>query len=83
AAGRVALSNYLACSIVFSGVFYGWGAGQFARWDRALLYLPLPAAWGAMLVWPRWWLARFHYGPAEWLWRCATQGRVVTLRSPQ
>lgn len=80
ATGRVALSNYLACSIAFTALFYGWGAAQFARWDRAALYLLIPPAWGAMLLWPRWWLARFTHGPVEWLWRCATQRRWLALR---
>ncbi|WP_394646410.1 DUF418 domain-containing protein [uncultured Sphingomonas sp.] len=79
-AGRVALSNYLLCSIAATALFYGWGAGQFARWDRATLYVLLPPAWFAMLTWSRWWRARFTHGPAEWAWRCATQRRWIALR---
>ncbi|WP_414694683.1 DUF418 domain-containing protein [Phenylobacterium sp.] len=26
-----------------------------------------------MLLWSRPWLARFHYGPFEWLWRSLVQ----------
>ncbi|MFK3889015.1 DUF418 domain-containing protein [Sphingomonas sp. NPDC079357] len=80
AAGRVALSNYLACSIAFTALFYGWGAGQFARWDRASLYLLVLPAWTVMLAWPRWWLTHFTHGPAEWLWRSAARGTRITLR---
>lgn len=79
-AGRVALSNYLGCSLLLTALFYGWGAGQFARWDRATLYLLVPPLWVTMLAWPRWWLARFTHGPAEWLWRCAARGTWITLR---
>jgi uncharacterized protein len=28
----------------------------------------------------RWWLARFRYGPLEWLWRSATYARWQPLR---
>ena len=80
AAGRVALSNYLACSVALTALFYGWGAGQFAQWERASLYLLLLPAWVAMLAWPRWWLKRFTHGPAEWLWRCAARGTWITFR---
>jgi uncharacterized protein len=80
ATGRVALSNYLGCSIAFTALFYGGGAGQFARWDRAALYLLIVPAWASMLLWPRWWLARYQYGPAEWLWRSATRGTWAPLR---
>ncbi|KQN92880.1 hypothetical protein ASE95_09635 [Sphingomonas sp. Leaf231] len=79
AAGRVALSNYLACSIAFTALFYGWGGGQFARWDRSSLYLLVVPGWAAMLLWPRWWLARFAHGPAEWLWRAAIRGHLAPL----
>lgn len=27
-----------------------------------------------------WWMARFNYGPVEWLWRTLTYGKVVPLR---
>lgn len=80
AAGRMALSNYLACSLLFTALFYGWGGGQFAQWSRASLYLLVPVGWVAMLGWSRWWLTRFGHGPAEWVWRCAAQGRVIRLR---
>jgi uncharacterized protein len=33
-----------------------------------------------MLAWPKWWLARFRYGPLEWLWRCLTYRRLVPMR---
>ncbi|WP_263399834.1 DUF418 domain-containing protein [Saccharopolyspora pogona] len=26
------------------------------------------------------WLARFRYGPLEWVWRCATWWSIVPLR---
>lgn len=80
AAGRVALSNYLLCSLAFTALFYGWGGGQFAHWDRARLYVLIPPAWAAMLLWPHWWLARFHYGPVEWVWRMATRIERIPLR---
>lgn len=69
AVGRMALSNYLGCSLVFTGVFYGWGMGLIgqvpARWHFALVL----AGWIAMLVWSPWWQARYGQGPVEHLWR--------------
>ena len=32
------------------------------------------------IVFSRWWLARYAYGPAEWLWRWATYGARPALR---
>jgi len=38
------------------------------------------AVWAAMLLWSKAWLARFRYGPLEWLWRCLTYWRLFPLR---
>lgn len=69
AVGRMALSNYLGCSLVFTGVFYGWGMGMIGqippRWHIAFVL----AGWIAMLAWSPWWQARFGQGPVERLWR--------------
>jgi uncharacterized protein len=29
-----------------------------------------------------WWLKRFRFGPAEWLWRCLTYWKLQTFRTP-
>ncbi len=80
AVGRMALSNYLATTIVMCFLFYGWGLGQFGIWSRATLYLPVLAMCALMLVWSRWWLARYRYGPFEWLWRSLARGRFQPMR---
>lgn len=82
AAGRMALSNYLATSIAMTFVF-GWGLGQFAGWSRAALYLLAPPAWAAMLAWSAPWLARHPYGPVEWLWRSVARAEWQPWRRPQ
>jgi uncharacterized protein len=69
AAGRMAFTNYLATSVVMIALFYGHGAGLYGTVPRAPLYAIVAAMWAAMLLWSPWWLARFHYGPMEWLWR--------------
>lgn len=69
AAGRMALSNYLLCSVLLAAVFYGWGAGRFAHWGRAESYMLLLPLWTAMLCGSRWWLGRFGQGPFELAWR--------------
>ncbi|PLK24326.1 DUF418 domain-containing protein [Novosphingobium sp. TH158] len=69
AVGQLALSNYLACSLAFTAIFYGWGLGLIGtvpqRWHWAFVL----GGWIAMLWWSKPWLARFGQGPAERLWR--------------
>lgn len=77
AAGRMALTNYLATSFVFAAIFASWGLGLFGKIDRpqALLITLVPIA--LMLLWSPWWLARFRQGPAEWLWRSLAAGKPL------
>lgn len=79
-AGRMALTHYLLQSLLASTLFYGYG---FALWGRlgpvALLALAL-ATFALQVLVSRWWLARYRFGPAEWLWRWATYGRRPPLR---
>ena len=37
-------------------------------------------SWIIQLIVSPWWLARFRFGPAEWVWRCMTYLRIQPLR---
>lgn len=74
AAGRMALSNYLLSSLVMTSIFYGYGLGLFGQVDVIILYGLVLIMSMIMLIWSPWWMARFHYGPAEWLWRRLARG---------
>ncbi|MEC3911769.1 DUF418 domain-containing protein [Sphingobium sp. CR2-8] len=80
AAGRLALSNYLATSLVMTAIFYGWGLGLFAHLPPALLPLFVLGGWVMMLAWSKPYAARFAMGPVEWLWRSLIHGRPQKIR---
>ena len=81
-AGRMALTNYLMQTAIAIAIFYGIGFGFMGRvgpiWWVPITIVVL-AAQGAI---SRWWLARFSFGPAEWIWRQATYKRKLPLRRP-
>lgn len=76
AAGRMALSNYLVTSILTSLTFCGYGFGLYGQLSRAELLWVVAGVWAFILVWSPLWLARFHYGPFEWMWRSLVQWRA-------
>ncbi|HZS08029.1 MAG TPA: DUF418 domain-containing protein [Blastocatellia bacterium] len=80
AAGQMALSNYLAQSIIFSLLFYGFGFGLFGRLGPAVTALIGIVVFAAQLAMSRLWLGRYRFGPAEWLWRSLTYGRRQPLK---
>ncbi len=80
AAGRAAFTNYIGTSVLMMLVFHPWAGGLWGELTRPELYLVVALGWAVMLAWSRPWLARYRYGPLEWLWRCLTYGRLFPLR---
>lgn len=72
AVGRMAFTNYLMHSIVLTTIFYGYGLGLYGEIPRAAQMLFVAAMLGFQLWLSPLWLARFRFGPAEWLWRSLT-----------
>lgn len=78
-AGRMALTLYLAQSLLAGLFFYGYGLGQWGM-GRAAQLAFVALAFAAQVGFSHWWLGRFRYGPLEWLWRSATYRRWQPLR---
>jgi uncharacterized protein len=83
AVGQMALTNYLLQSLICTTLFYGYGLGWFARVDRVGLWAVVIGVWALQLVISPLWLARFRYGPAEWLWRSLTYWKLQPMRIAQ
>ena len=78
--GRMALSHYLLQSIVFTALFYGYGLGLWGQVPRSLQVVLVVVVFILQMGLSRAWLARYRFGPVEWVWRIATYGRVPNLR---
>ena len=78
AVGRIALTNYLAQSIL--GVLVLSVVLSDVTVNRAGVLLFVLAVWALQLWWSQTWLDRYRFGPAEWLWRVATYRRAQPLR---
>ncbi len=78
-AGRMALTNYLTQSLICMTWFYGFGLGHWGM-PRAQQVLFVVGVYALQIVFSHWWLARFRYGPMEWLWRGFTYREVPPLR---
>lgn len=80
AVGRMALTNYLMHTVICTTLFYGYGLGLYGQVGLALGVLLTLVIYTAQIPLSNWWLARFRYGPMEWLWRTLTYGRWQSLR---
>jgi uncharacterized protein len=81
--GRMALTNYLTQSFVISFVLFGVGPGLAlaGRIGTCALTGIVVLAYALQMLFSRWWLGRFAYGPAEWLWRALTYGEFPAWRA--
>jgi uncharacterized protein len=61
-------------------VFTGYGLGLINRLAPAAVMGCVAAIYGVQLLWSRWWMARFAYGPAEWLLRAVTTASMPRWR---
>lgn len=73
--GRMALTNYLAQSLICTLLFYGYGLGLYYQIGIAGGIALALAIYAVEIGWSVWWLRRFRFGPIEWLWRTLTYGR--------
>jgi uncharacterized protein len=79
--GRMPLTNYLMQTAIVTTLFYGWGFGFWNRGGPLAWFVLACAIYGLVQIpFSRWWLARFEYGPMEYLWRLLTYGRSMAGR---
>lgn len=77
--GRMALTNYLTQSLICALYFHGYAFGQWGM-PRAWQVVFVLVVFAAQLAFSHWWMARFRYGPVEWLWRGFTYRELPRLR---
>ena len=82
AVGRMALTNYLA-QTVMGVLVLTVVLGDVGFVNRGAILVFVLAVWALQLWWSQAWLSRFLFGPSEWLWRVATYRSGQPLRRPR
>jgi uncharacterized protein len=77
--GRMVFTNYLAQSLIFGWIFYGYGLGLFGRLGVASALAIGVAVYIGQVFFSAWWLGRYRYGPVEWLWRTLMYGKAQPM----
>ena len=78
AVGRTALSNYLLQSLFFTMFFHY--SKIYGKMGPALGLIPTVVFFALQVVASNWWLQRYQFGPAEWVWRSLTYGKAQPMR---
>ncbi|QQN63203.1 DUF418 domain-containing protein [Bradyrhizobium diazoefficiens] len=72
--GRMAFTDYVAQSVIFGWIFYGYGLGLFGRLGITQAFAIGMIVYTAQVLFSAWWLRHYRYGPLEWLWRSLMYG---------
>ncbi|HWT15959.1 MAG TPA: DUF418 domain-containing protein, partial [Patescibacteria group bacterium] len=67
-------------SAVLSTIFAAYGLGLHGHLQRGGQILLAIALFAAQVALSRWWMARYRFGPLEWLWRALTYLRLPPMR---
>jgi len=78
--GKMALTSYLTQTLFGVLIFFHFGLGLFLKTSPAINIVLCCLIFGLQIVFCKYWLRRFNYGPVEWLWRSATYIKWQTLK---
>lgn len=80
APGRIGLTNYLMQSVVMTLLFAKYGFRIDEPGTTLWILVNLVFFFAVQVPVSRWWVPRFHFGPAEWVWRSMTYGTLQAMR---
>jgi uncharacterized protein len=78
--GRMAFTNYIAQSVIFGLLFFGYGLGQFGSLRPAPVFAFGIAVYLVQIQLSKLWLCHYQFGPIEWVWRVLMYGRLQPMK---
>ena len=78
--GQMALTNYLAQSVICCLIFMNYGFGYYAKFGSTILLLIGINIFVLQILFSHWWLKNYQFGPMEWLWRSMTYRQWQPMR---
>ena len=67
--GRMALTNYLIQTVIFTTIMYSYGFGKFGSFQPWQLVILAVLVFITQAILSCLWLRYFRFGPLEWIWR--------------
>jgi len=81
--GKMALTNYLMQTIINILIFNGIGFGLAGKIGPSI-YTPIFVSMMILQIFfSRWWLSKYQFGPAEWIWKSLTYKRLQPMKAKQ
>ena len=78
--GRMALTNYLVHSVLYAVIFRGLFFAMAGKVGPIVCMVPVLIVFPLQVIFSRWWLQHYRFGPAEWFWRSITYGHWQSMK---
>ncbi|MBC7650348.1 MAG: DUF418 domain-containing protein, partial [Deinococcales bacterium] len=80
--GKMTLTNYMMQNILAFFIFSGVGLRLFNTMPYWFYFALAIVIYLLQLFISKWWLSKFYYGPAEWLWRSLSYETIFRFKKP-
>ncbi len=78
--GMMSLTNYLLQTLFYCFFFYGFGLNMMGKMHMQWV-LPLSIIlFIVQILFSRFWMKRFRFGPAEWIWRMLSYRKYMPIK---
>ncbi|NOS91322.1 MAG: DUF418 domain-containing protein [Cyclobacteriaceae bacterium] len=78
--GRMGLTTYLMQALIGTLLLFSFGFGLLGDYGAAIWIAVALLVFGLQIVFSKWWLKNFYYGPVEWLWRSMTYLKLQPMK---
>jgi uncharacterized protein len=78
--GRMGLTTYLMQAVIGTVLLFSYGFNLLGEYGASVWALAGLAVFFLQILFSKWWLSRFQFGPVEWLWRSLTYLKIQSLR---
>jgi uncharacterized protein len=78
--GRMGLTSYLMQALIGTWLLFSYGLALLGNFGASVWVAISLIVFILQIIFSKWWLGRFQYGPAEWLWRSLTYFKVWPLK---
>lgn len=79
-AGRMALTNYIMQSVIGLFLFSSIGFGLYETLSPSETLTTAIITFIFQIILSKIWLTYFRFGPLEWIWRCFTYKKLLTIK---
>lgn len=77
--GRMSLTNYIMQSLISFILFYGVGFGLYGTITPSVSIGIVVVVFSLQVVFSKLWMAKFRFGPLEWVWRSLTYKKIQPM----